>query len=198
MDCTVTTRTSADLSPPSYGRHYVGQLAEPRRVSAVSRLGGGFSNFDTTSRSLYVEAISASLATSTKQVSPVPYVIPAASVPTALDLALEGVRRLAELDADWDGYNSTAPLQEARDDAEIFAAHNAGLLEMALPHISPASDGEVNFYWKNGRGLLDLGFYGDGTYSFYAEMSDGSEFAGDGLDLQQPLPRELLQLFKVA
>lgn len=49
----------------------------------------------------------------------------------------------------------------------------------ALPHISLADDGEVNFAW-DGEGVhIDLGFYGTETYSYYARGSDGREHFGD-------------------
>lgn len=196
MELATATRTNTDISLPVYGSYTACIAPKSRETDILSGLANSLRSLDSTSRAHYVKAITSSLDTDTKLVLHAPYVLPAANSPTALDIALGGIRRLANLEHDWDGYGSSAPKQSARDDAEVFASFNAGLLEMALPRISAASDGEVNYYWKNARGLLDLGFYGDGTYSFYAELADGREFAADEVAINQALPNELIQLFK--
>lgn len=196
MDLATSTRTNTDIAPPAFASYCPGQTIGERRSRFFTALSGGRSNSDSTSRAQYVEAITASMETNTKLVSPVPYVLPAANLPTALDLVFEKIRQLADLQPDWDGYASQAPAQEARDDAELFASFNVGILELIRPTISAASDGEVNYYWNNDKGLLDLGFYGDGTYSFYAELASGEEFSGDELLLRQPLPERLIEFFR--
>ena len=37
-----------------------------------------------------------------------------------------------------------------------------------MPNVGLADDGEVNFLWEGPRLHVDLGFFGDGTYSCYA------------------------------
>ena len=67
----------------------------------------------------------------------------------------------------------------------------------ALPHISLASDGEVNFAWDCGGLHIDFGFYGTGTFSYYARGSDGREYFGDDLFASRPLPADLELLLRV-
>ena len=38
---------------------------------------------------------------------------------------------------------------------------------------------------------IDLGFYGTGTFSYYARGSDGREYFGDDLFASRPLPADL-------
>ena len=62
---------------------------------------------------------------------------------------------------------------------------------VALPHISLADDGEVNFVWDCEGVHIDLGFYGTGTFSYYARGADGREHYGDDLSVGRPLPADL-------
>ncbi len=54
------------------------------------------------------------------------------------------------------------------------------------PHISLADDGEVNFSWSQDGIWIDLGFYGTGTYSFYARDKSGQEWSGDDIPATSP------------
>ena len=67
----------------------------------------------------------------------------------------------------------------------------------ALPHISLADDGEVNFAWDCEGAHIDLGFYGTGTFSYYARGSEGQEYYGDDLLVSHPLPADLEPLLRV-
>ena len=40
-----------------------------------------------------------------------------------------------------------------------------------LPHVSISEDQEVNFYWFGGNFTMDLGLYGDGTYSYFLQSN---------------------------
>ena len=64
----------------------------------------------------------------------------------------------------------------------------------ALPHIALAEDGEVNFAWIHDAMQIDLGFYGTGTFSYYARANDGQEYFGDDVLVASPLPKELVAL----
>lgn len=65
----------------------------------------------------------------------------------------------------------------------------------ALPHISLADDGEVNFAWDDGL-HIDLGFYGTGTFSYYARSADGREHFGDDVPADSALPPVLESLLR--
>ena len=89
--------------------------------------------------------------------------------------------------ADW-------PTPHAFDEAERFIGDLPLATMRSLPAIYAAHDGEVNFLWKNNDLHVDLGFYGDGTYSYYARGSDGRELMGDDLKTNQGLDDELVKL----
>ncbi len=62
------------------------------------------------------------------------------------------------------------------------------------PHISLADDGEVNFTWSQGGVWIDLGFYGTGTFSYYARDEEGKEMFGDDMPVMSPFPDDLRTL----
>ena len=100
---------------------------------------------------------------------------------------LAGLRSTPEGDrwpgADW-------PKEEAFQDARKFAERLPGTMKES-PYISLADDGEVNFAWSRGGMLIDLGFYGTGTYSYYARGREGKERFGDDISVMASLPEEL-------
>ncbi|QGG77746.1 hypothetical protein [Pseudomonas syringae] len=116
-----------------------------------------------------------------------------ASAPSPLIRIMIKIRQMAAYEANWDGYDSEPPSQAAVNDAERFAVSNLAH-SVYLPRISAASDGEINFSWKNERGLIDLGFFGDGSYSYYAKAVSGKEYFSDSAPLTALLPAELLEI----
>lgn len=142
----------------------------------------------------YVEATAKSIPSTAaelvKAISPV--VLPSQAVTTAMHEIMYRVRPLAALKDGWDGYEGVPPTRTAIEDAEQFAIHHLYAFEKAIPAISPASDGEINFYWENEAGLLDLGFYGDGSYSYFAKLAEGRELIEDSADISRQLPAEIL------
>jgi hypothetical protein len=103
------------------------------------------------------------------------------------------LERLAELrwlpeEQRWPG--ADWPKEEAFQDARKFAERLPGTMK-AAPHISLADDGEVNFAWTQEGMLIDLGFYGTGTYSYYARGREGDERLGDDISVMTSLPEEL-------
>jgi hypothetical protein len=103
------------------------------------------------------------------------------------------LERLAELrwlpeEQRWPG--ADWPVEEAFFDAAKFTEWMPVPLK-AAPHISLADDGEVNFAWSRDGMRIDLGFYGTGTYSFYARDEDGKEWFGDDVEVISPIPYEL-------
>lgn len=106
--------------------------------------------------------------------------------------ALERIDELSGYEAGWSGPDSVGPMLQTVIQAKDFTQ---ALLEnegIAVPHISLASDGEINLYWKSESLVMDLGFSGNGRYSYFAEFANGQEFIEDGAELNQPLPDELL------
>ena len=86
-------------------------------------------------------------------------------------------------DAEW-------PADSAFIDAAEFVRRLPEPLK-ATPHISLADDGEVNFAWHHGKIKIDLGFYGTGTFSYYARDSAGNETFGDDVPARRAIPLDL-------
>ena len=86
------------------------------------------------------------------------------------------------------------PNVKAFEDASIFIQH-VDLGSIPMPIISLADDGEVNFLWKYDPVHVDLGFYGTGTYSYFACHKDGRELIGEIVPACRGLVPEIIQLF---
>jgi hypothetical protein len=86
------------------------------------------------------------------------------------------------------------PNAQAFKDAEIFIL-KLPLNRTEMPTINVASDGEVNFCWSNSDGAhIDLGFFGNGTYSYYARGGTGLEIMGEKIDTKNMVPDELINI----
>jgi hypothetical protein len=109
-------------------------------------------------------------------------------------LAIARIRMLRTYVNGWSGPESVAPNSNTIKEAEIFARYLFGIGPIVSPYISASADGEVNFYWKTRDWMIDLGFFGDGIYSYYARFENGHEILEDGADLNQPLPQEVIEL----
>jgi hypothetical protein len=103
------------------------------------------------------------------------------------------IRELAMYHDGWDGFEGKAPNPRTVQDAEAFA-HRLLSAEFAPTYVSLAADGEINFLWSLPSIHLDLGFYGDGTYSYYGRTPAGTEFFADDVPIDTPLPPALLAL----
>lgn len=109
---------------------------------------------------------------------------------------LARIRSLLDLEAGWDGYAAKVPAEAAIDEAEQFSSNVLPAEGFQLPTVTAAADGEVNFSWKNALGYIDLGFYGDGSYSYYAKTAVGQEFMSDESSLTEHLPEQVLKIIR--
>ncbi|MNF91786.1 hypothetical protein D3C84_744010 [compost metagenome] len=109
---------------------------------------------------------------------------------------LEKIRGLLTLSAGWDGYTAKVPVSGAIDDAEQFTSNLLPSDGFTLPTVTAASDGEVNFSWKNSLGYIDLGFYGDQTYSYYVRLQNGEELLSDESPLSESLPTKVIDIIR--
>ena len=106
------------------------------------------------------------------------------------------IKELEKYQEGWyDGFDGIQAYPQAIKDAQIFAK-NLDFNHIHCPYISLARDGEVNFWWDLETIKLDLGFYGDGTYSYYAKLKNGKEFFGDDEDSNSTIPLEILERLK--
>ena len=86
------------------------------------------------------------------------------------------------------------PDEKAFKDAYIFIQH-LDLTSIPIPIITLADDGEVNFLWKHDPVHVDLGFYGTGTYSYFACHKDGRESIGENVPASEGLLPKIIQFF---
>ncbi|WP_373533081.1 hypothetical protein [Vampirovibrio sp.] len=104
---------------------------------------------------------------------------------------LTRLRTLGMYENGWYAPDSIAPSRETITDAEVFVRH-IDWNKVERPFIGLAEDGEINFLWENSRIDLDLGFFGDGTYSYYAKLADGTEILRDYMPARESLPEDIL------
>ncbi len=109
--------------------------------------------------------------------------------------AFKRIRELGLYSENWDGTGAIPPTIQAINDAERFLRALLGR-EVTPPHISLATDGEINFLWKLKDIILDLGFYGDNTYSYYGKDKDGKEYIEDEAFISDSLPGEIVTLLR--
>ena len=93
----------------------------------------------------------------------------------------------------WPG--ATWPTSQAFRDADIFIS-KLPLDSIPMPDMGLADDGEVNFLWKEGGVHVDLGFYGTGSYSYFACGKTGNKIYAEDALVSDDFPGEILALFK--
>ena len=81
-----------------------------------------------------------------------------------------------------------------RDTIEFIEKLPFGVFELR-PGLS--GDGEVSLFWEDDDVYIDIGFLGDGKYTFYARDSQEIEYFKDEIDLKGPLPDALLNLIYI-
>ena len=110
-----------------------------------------------------------------------------------LDLKiLARIRAIGSYLDGWDDNNGRPATQQSISDAENFMWKLFPTVKE--PFITLASDGEINFLWILPNFRLDLGIYGDGSYSYYGKTSGGEEFIADETPIDENLPEEILAL----
>ena len=91
--------------------------------------------------------------------------------------------------------DATWPTSQAFRDAEIFIS-KLPLDSIPMPDMGLADDGEVNFLWKEGGVHVDLGFYGTGSYSYFACGKTGNKIYAEDALVSDDFPGDILVLFK--
>ena len=89
----------------------------------------------------------------------------------------------------WDGYEGVPAAPNSISDAFRFLEMKPG--DIQLPSAQLASDGEVGLYWNTQGIYAEIGFYGDGTFSWYAS-DQFSEDGHDGCQIDSEWPETLL------
>ena len=108
-------------------------------------------------------------------------------------MRLDGLQNLSDVER-WPG--SIRPTAQAFMDAKRFV-YRSTLSALPAPKITLADDGEINFLWSGGGVHVDLGFYGTGTYSYFARGAKGLRIHGEEVPASEGLPPEILELFAI-
>lgn len=105
---------------------------------------------------------------------------------------LSRIRELGTYENGWNRPDSVAPSFTTVNDAEQFA-RALDLNSIHLPNIGAADDGEITFLWNLGDGFyMDLGFVGNGSYSYFARLPNGEEIIIDKAPIKLPLPEMIM------
>ena len=90
-----------------------------------------------------------------------------------------------DLPEGWDGYEGIPASFEAVDNAFEFLKKRPKDIPHPYPQIAP--DGEVGLYWRTEEVHVELSFYGDGQFSYYARYvpagGEPDEYGRDDCDL---------------
>lgn len=108
--------------------------------------------------------------------------------------------RLAELKTKYSTAwlpNSTRPSDTAFQNAKEFVS-TLPLTSMMKPAIHVASDGEVNFQWSGDNFHIDLGFYGNGKFSFYGAREGHAPIVRDDVPVREGIPKDLADFASAA
>ncbi len=108
--------------------------------------------------------------------------------------AIETIRELALLKDGWKGEGSIAAPRKVTDDAEQFARFHLKDQDIEPPFIGLDADGDITFFWKTEKVIMDLSIYGDGTFSYFAEGNNKQTFGDEDIPIETHLPEDLLKL----
>jgi hypothetical protein len=86
--------------------------------------------------------------------------------------------------------DTIAPKETAFQDARAFVL-TLPLTRIVKPMINVAGDGEVNFEWRGRDFHIDLGFYGNHMFSYYAKKEGCAPLFGDDIPVKSGIPGEL-------
>jgi len=92
---------------------------------------------------------------------------------------LDGIARLAELPANWDGYGSPRIDPRAIAAARRFVT-SVAFNSLPMPHIVPVLGGSVGLHWRCGGRELEFTFQPDGAVEFL-------KVSGPGLDREESM-----------
>ena len=106
----------------------------------------------------------------------------APAMPSPKDMLDAELLAYRDLPPGWDGYEGVPASIDAISDAFDFLDKMPE--DIPLPYPQIATDGEVGLYWRTDEVYVEVGFYGDGEFSYYARYtpSAGGEPQEDGRD----------------
>ena len=112
------------------------------------------------------------------------------------DKIVNRILEIGNYKPDWDNSGGKPAQPEAIDDAISFAR---GLpKDIHYPLVYLDSDGEVGFLWTLKNFKLDLGFCGDGTFSYFGKDSMNNEVSHNCEYVYKGLPGEAVKFLRIA
>ena len=121
--------------------------------------------------------------------------VPEMSEALTRDRVLDHIRRLRSAPEAVQPPWAESPAESTFNDAKEFVTAWPSV-KLLMPDVGLADDGEVNFLWKGRELHVDLGFYGDGTFSYFARDRDGVRYADDDVAAGCGLPEKLIAILK--
>ncbi len=67
-------------------------------------------------------------------------------------------------------------------------------MDIQIPEIRLAHDGEINFLWDSNNCHVDLGFYGTGTYSYFGCNAQGVKVLDENIPANSSLAKPIMDL----
>ena len=67
-------------------------------------------------------------------------------------------------------------------------------MDIQIPEIRLAHDGEINFLWDTSNYHVDLGFYGTGTYSYFGCNAQGVKVLDEDVPADSSLAKPIMDL----
>jgi len=106
------------------------------------------------------------------------------------------IRDFLKLENDWDGFGGVSPSQQTVNDVIVFIDK---LPTNGIPpaKLMLASDGIIGLYWDNKNNYIDICFFGDGTFWYYARDDKNHEIGADNISLKTDIPKELLDYLTI-
>ena len=167
--------SSQYVVPPMASGKFIEDKAQPTHFDSNNHIIESVREFDQKVTKTTLGSASSSILS----LKPLSY-IPEFRANKSFELATK-VKSLLNLTYGWDGKDaeplSNSTINEALKFIELLD------LDTPMPHIAPASDGELAFSWKDMASYLEISFYGEGVlYWFFKSeeksVTDDENFSG--------------------
>lgn len=100
---------------------------------------------------------------------------------------------LSEKEAGWKGDESVKLNEEVKAATQTFLENYFSLGNMKEPFIGLDADGDISLFWKDESIIIDMSVTSEGTYSYYARITNGKSFSVDESGVHETFPPVVLQ-----
>lgn len=99
------------------------------------------------------------------------------------------IRSYITFEKNWDGDGGIPCTKEAAEECLTFI-HK---LKVIPSYTGLSGDGEIGLFFRGTSRFIDIGFRGDGNYSFYSRCYNNIEYFGDNLPINEPIPDDVMK-----